>query len=77
MTARTLQRRLAEEDTSFARLGDEVRRAFAEKYLAEDRLPIAEVAYLTGFGDPSNFHRAFRRWTGLTPREFRERRGGA
>lgn len=73
MTPRTLQRRLADEGTSFAELSDAVRRHSAERYLRDGRLPLAEVAYLVGFSDPSNFHKAFRRWTGQTPGAFRER----
>jgi AraC-like DNA-binding protein len=72
-SARTLQRRLREEGTSRARLLDELRRARSESYLAMG-LPIAEVSWLLGFGEPSVFHRAFRRWTGETPAEFRARR---
>lgn len=73
MSARTLQRRLAERETSFQAVLDGVRRNYAERYLADDRLALAEVAFLVGFADPSNFHRAFRRWTGMTPAAFRER----
>jgi len=73
MSARTLQRRLAERETSFQALLDGVRRNYAERYLADDRLALAEIAFLVGFSDPSNFHRAFRRWTGTTPAAFRER----
>ncbi len=72
LSARSLQRRLAEAGTSFQALVDGVRRAYAERYLADDRLALGEVAFLLGFSDPSNFHRAFRRWTGVTPAAFRE-----
>jgi len=72
-TSRTLQRRLREEGTTFAELADAVRRASAERYLADGRIPLAEVAFLLGFRDPSNFHKAFRRWTGSTPASYRER----
>lgn len=74
MSARTLQRRLAEVETTFQELLDSVRRRYAERYLADDRLAIAEVAFLVGFSEPSNFHRAFRRWTGTTPAAYRESR---
>jgi AraC-like DNA-binding protein len=66
---RSLHRRLHDEGTSFAELVDQVRRQFAEKYLARPRLAISEVAYLVGFNGPSAFHKAFRRWTGTTPTE--------
>lgn len=71
MHPRTLQRRLEELGTSFQSLYDEARRSLAERYLAEDRLAIGEIAFLLGYSDPSNFHRAFRRWTGRTPAQFR------
>jgi AraC-like DNA-binding protein len=74
-TPRTLQRRLAAEGTGFATLVDQVRREVAEHYLADPSLPLAEISYLLGFGDPSNFQKAFRRWTGTTPGAWRDRAG--
>lgn len=71
--SRTLQRRLAEAETGFQELVDTVRRRYAEHYLADNRLAVAEVAFLVGFSEPSNFHRAFRRWTGTTPAAYRAR----
>lgn len=71
MHPRTLQRRLEELGTSFQSLYDEARRSLAERYLAEDHLAVGEIAFLLGYSDPSNFHRAFRRWTGCTPAQFR------
>ncbi|HEY1249877.1 MAG TPA: helix-turn-helix domain-containing protein, partial [Thermoanaerobaculia bacterium] len=68
---RTLQRRLEEEGTSYQDVLDGVRREAAEGYLAESRLSVGEVGYLLGFSEPAAFHRAFRRWTGKTPLEFR------
>jgi AraC-like DNA-binding protein len=68
---RSLHRRLADEGTGFNDLLDEVRRQFAEQYLARPRLAVTEVAYLVGFNDPSAFFKAFRRWTGVTPSEYR------
>ena len=47
----------------------------AEQYLGRADLTLLEVAYLLGFADPSNFFRAFRRWFGATPGEYRSRRG--
>ena len=70
LSRRTLQRRLAAEGTSIEALREEVRRELAVRHL-ERGLPIAEVSYLLGYAEPSVFHRAFRRWTGLTPRAFR------
>jgi AraC-like DNA-binding protein len=74
--SRTLQRRLAEAETGFQELVDTVRRSYAERYLADNRLAITEVAFLVGFSEPSNFHRAFRRWTGTTPAAYRARLAG-
>lgn len=71
---RTLQRRLDRESTSVAKLLDELRRSRAETYL-EMGLPISEVSYLIGFAEPSVFFRAFKRWTGETPADFRRSRG--
>ena len=71
ISARTLQRRLREEGTSHQDLLDEVRSDLSRRYLRGPKLSVCEVAYLLGFSEPSAFHRAFRRWTGMTPREFR------
>ena len=74
-SARTLQRRLEVEGTSFARLVDEVRRERAEAFLRANDVSVAEVSWLVGFSEQSAFTRAFRRWTGSSPTEFR--RGAA
>ena len=71
LSQRTLQRRLQEEGSSFQQLLDDTRRELAQQYLAQPALSLLEVAYLLGFADPSNFFRAFRRWFGLTPGEYR------
>ena len=70
MAERTLRRRLEEEGTSFRALLDERRAACAQRYLA-DGLSTKEVAFLLGFSDSSAFHRAFKRWTGLSPGPWR------
>jgi len=74
MSPRTLQRRLAGQRTTYRRLLSEVREDLACQHLAESRLSIAEIAFLLGFADVTSFHRAFKRWTGQTPRTYRERR---
>lgn len=71
MSVRTLHRRLADEDTSHKQLLAELRRELATRYLRDRGIAISEVAFLLGFSEPSAFHRAFRRWTGTTPAEFR------
>jgi AraC-like DNA-binding protein len=72
LTARSLQRRLKDEGTSFNALREDVRRELATRYL-DDNLSIAEISFLLGFSEPSAFFRAFKRWTGLTPVEARRR----
>jgi AraC-like DNA-binding protein len=72
MTARSLQRRLKEEGTSFQAVREDVRRELAKRYL-EERMSIAEISFLLGFSEPSAFFRAFKRWTGQTPVEARRR----
>jgi AraC-like DNA-binding protein len=71
VSVRTLQRKLKEEGRSHQDLLDEMRCELSRRYLQEPKLAICEVAYLLGFSEPSAFHRAFRRWTGITPKEFR------
>lgn len=71
MSARTLQRRLREEGTTLARLVDEARRATAVQLLARRELAVSEVAFALGFSEPAAFHHAFKRWTGVTPAEYR------
>lgn len=71
--SRTLQRRLREEGTAFQQVVADARRAVALRYLSERALSLTEVAFLLGYTDPSNFHRAFKRWTGTTPAEARRR----
>lgn len=72
MSTRSLQRRLSEEQTRYNDLLAEVREEFAKRYLARGTLTASEVAYLIGFTEPPAFFKAFKRWTGLTPREFQE-----
>ncbi|MGD9571425.1 MAG: AraC family transcriptional regulator ligand-binding domain-containing protein [Thermoleophilia bacterium] len=74
MSARTLQRRLADDGDTFQALADRARRDAAEALLAGGDHSLAEVAFLTGFSDQSAFQRAFKRWTGSTPAAFREAR---
>ncbi len=73
MNIRTLQRRLRCEGTRYKYLLDEVRRELAIAYARENRFSINQIAYLVGFSEPTNFTRAFRRWTGLSPKDYRRR----
>ena len=71
MGEKTLQRRLKDEGTSYQQVLDEVRRDLAQQYLREGPMSVCEVTFQLGFSDQSSFTRAFRRWTGKTPGEFR------
>jgi len=66
----TLQRQLSQEGTSYQEIRDEMRRQLATAYVRESKLSLGQIAYMLGFSDQSNFSRAFRRWTGVPPREF-------
>jgi AraC-like DNA-binding protein len=73
MSPRSLRRRFAEEETSFRAVKDGVCVALANAYLQRDGLTASEVAFLLGFAEPSAFFRAYRRWTGETPRDYQTR----
>lgn len=73
LSDRTLRRRLQEEGVSFEKLLDATRCDFAQYYLAQPNLSLAEIAYLLGFGDQSAFFRASRRWFGISPGQLRAR----
>jgi AraC-like DNA-binding protein len=68
-SSRTL-RRLAEERSSYNDVLAEVRIDVAKRYLSRGTMSASEVAYLVGFTEPPAFFKAFKRWTGMTPREF-------
>lgn len=72
LTPRTLLRRLAMENVSFKYLLNDARRELALSYLRQGR-SAAEITYLLGFADPSNFTRAFKRWIGMAPTAWRSR----
>lgn len=71
VSGRTMSRRLADEGTSFRDILDDVRREFACALLQDRSLSVGDIAFFLQYSEPSVFHRAFRRWTGQTPREFR------
>ena len=71
MSERTIARRLSEHGLSFGQIVDDVRRQLAERYLREPDLRPSQIAYLLGYSEPSAFTRAFRRWTGLSPTQYR------
>jgi AraC-like DNA-binding protein len=68
---RSLQRRLAEQGTSFQSLLDNTRQHLAQRHLMEGQLDLAEIALLLGYSEQSAFTRAFRSWTGLAPAQWR------
>ncbi|WP_417662595.1 AraC family transcriptional regulator [Pseudomonas sp.] len=71
MSPQTLRRRLREEGSSFQELKDHLRRDLAIYHLSRDEVSIQVIAEQLGFSEPSAFHRAFKKWTGLTPGAYR------
>jgi AraC-like DNA-binding protein len=71
VSRRTLSRRLADEGTSFRDILDDVRRESACALLQDRSLSVGDVAFFLQYSEPAAFHRAFRRWTGQTPQDFR------
>jgi AraC-like DNA-binding protein len=72
MSPRTLQRRLGEYGMEFRGLVDDTRRRFALTYLRDAKNSLGEIAYLVGYSEVSAFNRAFKRWSGVTPSEYRK-----
>tara|TARA_R110000868_G_scaffold14387_11_gene66842 strand:- start:10933 stop:12012 length:1080 start_codon:yes stop_codon:yes gene_type:complete len=70
-SGRSLRRHLSSMGTSYQQVLDEVRKSLALQYLTTTHLPLYEIAYLLGFSDPSNFRRAFKKWTGKLPSDYR------
>ena len=68
----TLQRQLSAEGNSYRDILDTTRRALAERYLGEGEYSQAQIAFMVGFADQSNFARAFKRWTGVSPGEYQK-----
>lgn len=79
VTASTLRRHLEREGSSYRALKDQLRRDAAIGQLAQGGRSVAEVASMLGFQEPSAFHRAFKKWTGVRPGEYgaQARQGGA
>jgi AraC-like DNA-binding protein len=71
VSVRQLQRELQTENTSYLQLLDETRKAIALNQLKLRSTSVHDLAFLLGFSEPSAFHRAFKRWTGQTPRSYR------
>ena len=71
ISPQTLRRHLREEGSSFQLLKDQLRRDLAIYHLGRHDLPLQDIAEQLGFSEPSAFHRAFKKWTGLTPGAYR------
>ena len=72
VSVRTLQRRLTAEGQTYAQLIDETRAEFAVELLRDTEDTLAEIAIRLGYSEPNNFARAFKRWTGMTPKQLRD-----
>jgi AraC-like DNA-binding protein len=73
VSPRSLQRLLMEQGTTFSRIVERSKRQSAFQLLVREDLSVAEVAEKLGYNDPSNFGRAFRKWTGQSPNRWRKR----
>ncbi len=73
VSERTLRRRLEAESTSFRTIFDEIRDLLARQYLAATELTVADIAHLLDYSETVNFRRAFVRWNGVTPSDYRQR----
>ncbi|SNR92253.1 AraC-like transcriptional regulator QhpR [Pseudomonas segetis] len=72
LSSRTLQRYLAEEQTSFQDLLDQTRQSLATRYLRDSSISLTQLAELLGYSELSAFSRAFQRWTGISPRQWKK-----
>ncbi len=72
ISSRTLHRRLRKENTSFQKIKDNIRRDAALAYMSRTELTINAVSVLMGFQDTSAFYRAFKKWTGMSPGDYRK-----
>jgi AraC-like DNA-binding protein len=75
VSSQTLHRRLKESATSYQKIKDNLRREVAIHKLVNERLSVEQVAEVVGFTESRSFTRAFKHWTGLTPREYCKREG--
>ena len=71
MSERTLARRLGEQGTSLKKERDGLRKSQAEHELGHSQLSVSDIGRRVGYADPTVFGRAFKRWTGMTPSQYR------
>lgn len=76
LSTRSLQRHLKEESLAFSDIVEKVRRQQAMRLLSESNLSVSRISTLLGYSDVANFSRAFRRWSGESPRTYRQRTSG-
>ena len=74
MSSQVVRRRLAEEGTSYQKIKDLVRSDLVRELLAKPEVPIADIAQRAGFTEPAALSRAFKKWTGITPAQYREQK---
>jgi AraC-like DNA-binding protein len=75
LSGRTMRRKLGDLGTSYRDLREQVRSELAQQYLRNTNMSVDQVAYLLGYTETTNFRRAFKRWLGVSPREYRNRPG--
>jgi AraC-like DNA-binding protein len=73
MSPRTLQRKLAEAKTTYLQLVDDTRKDLALRYIEDPRRSVTDITFSLGFSQPSAFTRAFKRWTGFSPSDYRSK----
>jgi len=71
VSVRTLQRKLKDEGASYVQIAEEVRKSLAVHYMQNSNSSIKEISTILGYAEPSAFVRAFKKWTGKTPTEYR------
>jgi AraC-like DNA-binding protein len=74
LSLRTLARRLADEDTTYGEVVDQLRRSLAIQYLKDPEMSLAQIAWLLGYEGSTSFNHAFKRWTGRSPSSDRNRK---
>ena len=72
MSERTMERKLAQEGSTFSEILQQLKLEMAVRYVEDPSLPISRIAWLLGFEEVSSFSHAFKRWTGKSPRGMRD-----